>query len=772
MSSLSAGVVNTLVKFRWGWAALWCTLAVTGFIGASRIPTNRQVDRLLGPDNPVIQSYQTLGQVFGPYDPVVVAYDDPGMLSPDGQGIERIRRLESYLDTLPGVVETISLADLDELTRETLRQPITKPSFLSDKIVEVLTGFTHSGDLETVAVVCLVEKHGDRQALLSNVRQWLDTNAFEYPDAALVGEPVLVEEGARMLARDGRRLNLNVSLILALVLLASFRSWRWMLIAGLLVQGSLAITRLMIFVAGLELSLVSTIFGSVITVIAVAAVMHWIVRFREALAETEDRDAAVRQAMRSLLKPMVWACLTDAMGFAALIVAQVGPVQEFGWIMILGSLSVLFGLLAIVPCLTLLSFPANLRWLDAGPQPLWQEQLVDRQLSALLTRIRSAPAVWGTALIFMCLWASAGIGYTRFETDFIRNFKPSSRVVRDYRFFEQNLGGAGVWDVLINLDRPIDWEAVTQIRELEARLVSDVTVETERGPMPGITHTLSIADALVAVIPIDLSAVPVVGDFVVRTGMQQVETRMPSWLETMYWVDPEKRRSCVRILVRSNQQQSAEQSELVIAQVQELCQELFPGTGPEDGPKVTGWFVLLTRLVSSLMQDQFKTFGVAFGAIFFMMWIATGKMRLAMVAMVPNLLPIGVVLGMLGWLGVPVNMGVVLIAAVSIGLSIDNTIHYLFIFQAGLRAGLGKNGAILGAQQRAGLASVFSTLALTAGFASLCLSDFVPTAYFGGLVCASMLGGMIGNLLLLPILLHWVVRTDTSVSQTSPPAPA
>ena len=151
-------------------------------------------------------------------------------------------------------------------------------------------------------------------------------------------------------------------------------------------------------------------------------------------------------------------------------------------------------------------------------------------------------------------------------------------------------------------------------------------------------------------------------------------------------------------------------------------------------------------------------------SIFFMMWIATGKMRLAMGAMVPNLLPIGVVLGMLGWLGVPGNMGVVLIAAVSIGLSIDNTIHYLFIFQACLRAGLEKNGAILGAQQRAGLASVFSTLALTAGFASLCLSDFVPTAYFGGLVCASMLGGMIGNLLLLPILLHWVVRTDTSVS--------
>ena len=81
-----------------------------------------------------------------------------------------------------------------------------------------------------------------------------------------------------------------------------------------------------------------------------------------------------------------------------------------------------------------------------------------------------------------------------------------------------------------------------------------------------------------------------------------------------------------------NQQQSAEQSEVVIAQVQELCQELFPGTGPEEGPKVTGWFVLLTRLVSSLMQS-IQAFGVI---AHFHDGIATGKMRLAMVAMCPT----------------------------------------------------------------------------------------------------------------------------------------
>jgi predicted RND superfamily exporter protein len=177
---------------------------------------------------------------------------------------------------------------------------------------------------------------------------------------------------------------------------------------------------------------------------------------------------------------------------------------------------------------------------------------------------------------------------------------------------------------------------------------------------------------------------------------------------------------------------------------------------------VTGWFVLLTRLVSSLMADQLLTFLVAATAIFIMMVLATQRLRLALVAMVPNLLPIGVVLGVLGWLGVPLNMGVALIAAVSIGLSIDNTIHYLAVFQAGVRRGLDRDQAILEAHHRAGVASVFSTLALTAGFATLCLSDFVPTVYFGGLVCASMLGGVIGNLLLLPLLIQWVTRRSFS----------
>ena len=121
MSSLFTGVVNVLIDYRWVWAFLWGAVALVGAIWAHDLPVDRRVDRLLSPTNPAIQSYQTLGRVFGAYDPIVVAYDDPALMNPGGAGIERIRRLEAFLDELPGIVETISLADMDALAQETLR---------------------------------------------------------------------------------------------------------------------------------------------------------------------------------------------------------------------------------------------------------------------------------------------------------------------------------------------------------------------------------------------------------------------------------------------------------------------------------------------------------------------------------------------------------------------------------------------------------------------------------------------------------------------------
>ena len=181
--------------------------------------------------------------------------------------------------------------------------------------------------------------------------------------------------------------------------------------------------------------------------------------------------------------------------------------------------------------------------------------------------------------------------------------------------------------------------------------------------------------------------------------------------------------------------------------------------------RVTGYFVLLADLIGNLLLDQWRTFWVATLGIGLLMVVAFRDWRLVLIALIPNALPILIVLGSMGWLSVwiwpelKINMGTAMIAAVSMGLSIDSTIHYIAGFQKSLRDGLTFDEALASAQQSVGKAMVLSTLALIVGFSVLATSHFIPTVYFGALVSLAMLGGLLGNLVLLPLLLRLVLRT-------------
>jgi predicted RND superfamily exporter protein len=141
-----------------------------------------------------------------------------------------------------------------------------------------------------------------------------------------------------------------------------------------------------------------------------------------------------------------------------------------------------------------------------------------------------------------------------------------------------------------------------------------------------------------------------------------------------------------------------------------------------------------------------------------MMLVALRSPVLAIVALVPNVLPILMVNGLMGWLGLKINMGAAMIAAVSIGLSIDSSIHYLTAYRRAIAQGKPAGEALREVQQSVGRAVVLSTVALVTGFLVLSTSEFIPTVYFGVLVSLTMLGGLAGNLAVLPMLLRQIDR--------------
>ena len=169
--------------------------------------------------------------------------------------------------------------------------------------------------------------------------------------------------------------------------------------------------------------------------------------------------------------------------------------------------------------------------------------------------------------------------------------------------------------------------------------------------------------------------------------------------------------------------------------------------------EVTGLYPFYARLIAGLLRDQYRSFAVALTAIFFVMWFGFRSFKLTALAMIPNLLPMILCLGVMGWLHIPVNMGTAMILSVALGIAVDNTVHYLWRYRRELQATADEFQAMILAHRSVGRACVFTSLVLVGGFWILCLSEFLPTVYFGALVGVTMLGALGADLVLWPLLL-------------------
>jgi predicted RND superfamily exporter protein len=448
------------------------------------------------------------------------------------------------------------------------------------------------------------------------------------------------------------------------------------------------------------------------------------------------------------------AILTDGAGFAALMVSEVGPVHDFGLMMAIGSLLVLPACVLLVPGAVSLTAPG------AGTPATDDSLSLGRWLGRLLAWTERNVVLLAIVTVILTTLALLGTRRLTVETDFTKNFRQESSIVRAYGFVEERFGGAGVWDLLIPMEHGLDARSLVNVVRLEEQLLEKA---------PNLNKAISLGDALAAWFggPNSLARVPT---FMLRTGLgaMRANDRMTQFIDTLYNVDPADKRQWIHVLLRSPEQLSAEQKTAMIHEVQSAAQAAFPEA------EVTGYYVLLTKLIESVLADQWKAFIVATIVVGLMVMIALRDWRLTAVTFVPNIFPSLILFGVMGWLGVRVNMGAAMIAAVSIGLSVDSSVHYTMFYQRQRRLGHSVSYALARAQDSVGRAAVYSTLALTVGFATLCVSDFVPTIYFGVLVSLSMIGGLLGNLLVLPILIRAIEHRSrskvlpSSASATSP----
>ena len=769
--------VAFLIAARWPLFGVALLLATAAYVPSRQVRFDRSIEHMFAPDDPLLPPYQRLKREFGGNEVVLAVYQDQHLLDSDGSGIKRLDEVSRRMKRVAGVRDVLSLAQVNDLLEgleagkkfggalALFNKPenawsgpavLNPKSLLAAKYRDLFAGYTHSVDGRTAAVVCMLKPAGQAAANAKEdprTRTIADLEAAvsDLPDGlapgVLAGEPVMVSEGFSLLERDGQKLGTWTLLLLGVTILILFRSLRWLVIPLVVVQWTLIVTRAVLVLGGRQLSMVSSMLTAIVTVVGVAGVMHLIVEIRDLRVRGLRQREALLKCGVLLAGPILGAVFTDVSGFGSLWWASVEPIRDFGTMMVAGSFLVLPAICLIFPALAL-AFTRD-RQAEHG----WGEVHLGYWLMRSVDAVHARPKTVAIVTALVALIASLGAVRLEIETDFTHNFRRGSRIVKAYDFVETQLGGAGVWDVIVPVPQALDEAYLARVRGLEERL-RQIEVRGPTGQStPGLTKVLSAVDAMDS---IDVD--PTLAAFTPTPELRyrSLAAAMPTFMEALRSTgDDEDGQGHLRIMLRAAERQPAEQKRWLINEVTRLAREEFPLSDQISGAEVTGFFVLLTNLIESILRDQWTTFAVSSIAILAMVWIGYRSWQYALISMIPNAVPIYVVMGLLGWAGLKMNMGAAMIAAVSMGMSVDSSIHYFSAFRHARREGKSVHAALTQCQQSVGLAMIFTTVALIVGFGVLITSEFVPTIYFGALMSLAMLGGMLGNLIVLPLLLSW-----------------
>ncbi|MBW7472830.1 MMPL family transporter [Marinobacter sp. M216] len=637
---------------------------------------------------------------------------------------------------------------------------------LRDKVAGGKASDAERAQLETVrqTFIDYTGKLGqERDATIATVRTILD----RYRDQAeihLGGVPMIVSDMIRFIQNDLSTFGFGVLAFLLLTLAIIFRQWRWVLIPTLCCGFTVWLMVGFLGWAQWPVTVISANFIALLLIMTLSLTIHLIVRYREFQHDEPEADPkdSLRKTVMAMIKPCFYMAVTTIVAFGSLTFSGIRPVIDFGWMMTLG--------LTVAFLITFIIFPALLRIL---PPPLDKSVLSNRipftdVFASFTERFGKTVLVGSAAIAILC---AVGVSKLTVENSFIDYFKSSTEIHQGMITIDNRLGGTTPLDIVITDEKPPEnattdsdpfasgcdpfaedcggeeeyrdtWYTYQKMQKLE-KVHNYLDSLPETGKVLSITSTLDILalinqgerlDALElafvpAAVPDDLQDVLLTPYISEEHDQARFSVRI---LETM----PELRRQALLDRIHSH-----------------LTNEL---DYDEDQVLFAGMTVMYNNMLQSLFDSQIKTIGAVFLAIMAMFLLLFRSFKMALIGIAPNLIAAGSVLGLMGWLGIPLDMMTITVAAITVGIAVDDTIHYLHRF----KTEFAKDGDYLATMHRChrsiGRAMFYTSLTIIAGFSILVLSNFIPTIYFGLFTGFAMFMALLGALTLLPRLIVMV----------------
>jgi predicted RND superfamily exporter protein len=724
-------------------------LALTAFFGlfARSIRVDSSIENLLPGDDPDKLYYDEVKTVFGDEEIAVIGVFADDVFAP--ATLAKIDALSTRLAGIDGVHEVVSLTTVKgvemtdaglsagRLMRELPRTAEEAAAFRARVLANPLyLKNVVSSDGRAAGISIAFESLTDEEFMARGIEERMRALVAEVQgpeQLAVTGIPTIKVNAARLMEGDVLRFTPLSMLLVIIVLACAFRTPRGVLVPlSTVVIGVVWTTGLMVL-AGTAINMGTLVLNPLLMVIGIASGIHLISQYYLELQPGRTRAEVVEHTLEHVRLPIAIAAATTLIGFGTLIFTPIRAIQEFGIYSVFGIVAILLAAFTVVPAtLILLPLPKKARAAREA-EGGW----LPRALQATgAFAVRHSRAVLFCSLVAMALsfW---GIGRIQIETDYIGFFHPRSRIRTENALIARRLAGTQPIYVVIDGEGP---RAVTRLEALAAMRELQAFINRQ----PGVDTTMSLLDYL--------GLVRHVLQPDAATPLPESQSEID---QIMLLVDPADVRAVVNrdgsranIIVRTSLSRSAEVGAFV-RRVQEFAAAHFPR---ELSVRPTGTVVLLNQSADTLAWGQITGLWQELTVLLALLSLMFLSLRVGVLALIPNVVPTVILFGIMGWSGISLNISTSMIAAIAIGIAIDDTIHLLSTFNSELRTTGSQEQAVINAMGSVGQAAFFIALALSAGFFIVCLSNFQPVQYFGLLSGVTMGIALVVELFLTPAL--------------------
>ena len=606
-----------------------------------------------------------------------------------------------------------------------------------------------------------------RRAEIAAIRGVLE----EFADTGTIhlgGVPMIADDMITFVRNDLVVFGIGVAVFLVIVLSLIFREARWVVLplAGCFYAGLMMIG--MLGLVGWKVTVISSNFLALMLIITISMNIHLTVRYRQ--LHRDFPELSHRDLVAATVQRMVWPCLytalTTIIGFGSLVFSGIKPVIDFGWMMSIGLAVTFVTAFTLFPSIVLL-LGRTRRHEHSGaggaPERPDEESTFTRGVTRGLALAAERRGGWvlGAAGVLLAVGA-LGASRLTVENSFVDYFSEDTEIYRGLALIDRELGGTTPLEVVLDLDedrifddepapKPAGYDAEAE-REKAAYWFTEFKIERIKEVHDWLASRPEVGKVLSLASLVRVGETLNDGEPLDSLQLALVWRRVPEDLKRSL-IDPyidilwDEARISLRI---RDTLPDLHRKELLDRIHAGLADEL--GLGPDD-VTVSGLLVLYNNMLQSLFTSQISTLGAVLAGVALMLLLLFRSLTLAVLGIVPNLLAAGAVLGSMGLLGIPLDFMTITVAAVTIGIAVDNAIHYIYRF----REELARSGDYVATMHvchaNIGRAVFYTSATIIFGFSILVLSNFLPTIYFGLLTGLAMAIALLAALTLLPKLI-------------------